>query len=230
MNMKDRWTKTMGHGKKFKYSLLLFGITLFATGSGCGPSAGAWLYTLGMVPKQKVKAEYKLPQGPILILVDDDLDLIQPPLAGKILVDELAKEFKKHDITDHVTTNKEIAKIRQQESNFDQRGAREIGRLADADTVIWISTKQFFVPKELEMTASPAKFTVALKVINSRAETREDVRLWPPYREGKILDVTISPHQIMSWKTHADAHEKLAQAMADKIIKLFHDYEIDPYN
>jgi hypothetical protein len=197
--------------------------------AGCGPSLGAWMYTLGLVPRQKVKAEYKLPPGPILILVDDDLDLIQPPLADKMLVDELAKQLQKHGIADQVTNNQEIAKIRQQEPNFDKRGAREIGQLANADTVIAIRTKQFFINKDLEMTVSPAKFIVEVKVINARAETREEVRLWPSHTEGRIINVKIGPHEISKCKTRAEAHQKLAKEMADNIAKLFYDYQIDPY-
>ena len=90
--------------------------------AGCGPNAGAWLYTLGLYKKQKVPAEFKLPEGSVLILVDDDQELIHPAEARLALVDELAKRLKTHGITDRVTTNEEMARIRQAEPNFDRRG------------------------------------------------------------------------------------------------------------
>ena len=83
------WTKTTSWNTTWIHTALVAAGILCAITTGCGPALGAWMYTLGLVPRQKVKAEYKLPQGPILILVDDDMDLIQPPLADKMLVDEI---------------------------------------------------------------------------------------------------------------------------------------------
>jgi len=220
----------MNNTTHIKCSALFPGMLLLLATVGCGPTAGAWLYTLGLVPPQKVKAEYKLPEGAVLILVDDDMELIQPPLAGKRLVDELAKELNKHDIADRVTTNNEIDRIRRKEPGFEQRGVREIGQLANADTVIWLRTKQFYIDNDLEIASSPAKFAVELKVINARAQTREEVRLWPPpHQQGRHIEVAVSPHKVMACKTRAEVHEKLAKAMSDKIAKLFYDYKIDPY-
>jgi len=196
--------------------------------AGCGPSLGSWMYTLGLYPKQKVPAAYKLPPGSVLILVDDDRDLIQPSEARLALVDELAKELKEHEIADRVTTNEEIAKIRQAEPKFAQRGAREIGELANADTVIWLSTIEFSLPDDLEMVIEPAKFAVRLKMINARAEQRDEVRLWPPEREGRIVEAVVKPHEIRASKTLVEAHRKMAAALADEVAKLFYDRELTP--
>lgn len=193
---------------------------------GCGPSAGAWMYTMGMVPAQKSTAEYKLPKGSVLVLVDDDQELVQPPTARSMLVDELARQLKEHKITERVTTNEEIAKLRQIEPNFDQRGAREVGQLAKADTVVWLSIKQFSVERNLELAVSPATLAAALKIVNANAEKREDVRLWPLDREGRLMVATVSPHQVRACKTQAEVYEKVATAMADKVAKLLYDYEI----
>ena len=194
---------------------------------GCGPSFGAWLYTLGMVPKQESKADFKLPSGPVMVLVDDDQDLIQPPVARQALVDTLAKQLKEQKIADRVTTNEEVARLRQTESNFDQRGARELGRLAGAKTVIWLVVKQFSVESDLDLTVTPAKFAVTLKVVNAEAEKREDVRLWPPDREGRLMVVSVAPQDVRACKSRAEVHERIAAEMADKIVKLFYDYEIE---
>jgi len=197
---------------------------------GCGPKWGALLYHSGLLPKEKIKAEYELPKGSVLILVDDDLGLIQPPIASELLVDELSKELKKNEITNRVTTNEEIARIRQSQKNFDDIPADRVGRLANADTVIWIKIKNFYVSQDLEMNVSPGKLAVEVRVINALADKKEDVRLWPKNRsEGKLIDVTVSPHEIRRCKTLREAHSKLAKEMADKIAKLFYDYEIDPY-
>jgi hypothetical protein len=201
----------------------LFAITL---ATGCGPSFGAWLYTLGLYPSQIVPAQYKLPSGNMLILVDDERDLIQPTTAREALVDELAKQFKEHQLAERVTTNEELASLRQREPKFDQRGARELGRLANCDTVVWLSTTEFTLNNDLEMVMNPVRFTVAVRVINAKAEKTEDVRLWPTEREGKLVEVTVSPHDIRECKDLKEAHTKVATAMADEVAKLFYEQKI----
>jgi hypothetical protein len=193
---------------------------------GCGPTFGAWMYTLGMVPKQESKADFKLPAGPVMVLVDDDQDLIQPPIARQALVDALAKQLKEHKIAERVTTNEEIARLRQTEANFDQRGAREVGKMGGAKTVVWIVVKQFNVESDLDMTVTPATFVATLKVVNAEAKKREEVRLWPPDREGRLMSVTVAPQDVRACKSRAEVHEKMGAEMADKIAKLFYDYEM----
>ncbi len=180
-----------------------------------------------MVPKQDSKAEFKLPQGPLMVLVDDDQDLMQAPLARQALVDALAKQLREHQIADRITTSDELSKLRQSEPKFDQRGAREVGRLAGADTVLWLSIKQFTMENDLDIAVSPATFAASLKVINAKAERREDVRLWPLDREGRLIVVTISPQDIRACKSKPQVHEKMASTMADKVAKLFYDYQIE---
>ena len=61
--------------------------------TGC-QQLGALMYISGATPPQKVAAEYKLPSGPVLILVDDEQDLVQPAITREMLVDSLAKQLR----------------------------------------------------------------------------------------------------------------------------------------
>ncbi len=194
---------------------------------GCGPDFGAVLYTFGLYPKQKIPAEYKLPPGPMLILVDDDQDVVQPPHARDMLVDELARKLKEHELADRVTTNEEIARIRQGEPKFHERGVREVGRLVKADTVIWLKVSDFSLPANLEMVITPARFTASLRVINAKAETAADVRLWPKDSEGRNVEATVSVHDIRRSADVAEAHQKLAAALAEQVCNLFIDRTVE---
>lgn len=193
---------------------------------GCGPSLGAWLYTFGLYPTQVIPAEYTLPPEDVLVLVDDDRDLIQPSTAREVLVDELAKLLKEHTAVERVTTNEELARLRKTEPNFDQRGARELGRAANAGTVLWLNTTEFALNSNLELAMSPARFTVAVRVINANAETADEVRLWPTEREGRIVQVSVGPHDIRACRDLKEAHAKIATAMAEEVAKLFYDQKI----
>jgi virulence-associated protein VagC len=207
-------------------ALVTCGLTLLLI-TGCGPSFGAWLYTLGLYPTQVIPAEYKLPEGEdVLILVDDDRDLIQPTTAREVLVDELAKQLKQHAGVERVTTNEELARIRKEEPRFDHRGARELGQAAKAGTVIWLNTTDFALNSDLEMVMSPARFSVAVRVINANAENADEVRLWPTEREGRIVQTAVGPHEIRACQDLKEAHAKIAAAMAEEVVKLFYDQKI----
>jgi hypothetical protein len=194
--------------------------------TGC-QQLGSLLYFAGAAPAQKVTAEYKLPAGPVLILVDDEQDLVQPSMARDMLVDSLAKQLKEHKLADHVTTNEELSHVRQADTKFDQRGAREVGRQVGADTVLWLNVRQFTLDKDIEMTVMPAQFAVTLKVVNAKADKREEVRLWPLDREGHLVEVSVDPQDVHKLKIQRLICQKLADDMADKIAKLFYEYSAE---
>jgi len=182
--------------------------------------------TMGLANREKIPAEYRLPAGGVLVLVDDDEDLVEPPDARLLLVDEIARQLQAAGITDRVTTNEELAAIRQSEPRFDERGAQQIGQLAGADTVLWLKVNRFVLNPDLEMVLEPARFAVELRVLDARAETRDKVRLWPEAREGRTVEATVSAQEIRSCKTLKEAHQKVAAALAVEIVNLFHDREV----
>ncbi|MDM8006249.1 MAG: hypothetical protein QUV05_08905 [Phycisphaerae bacterium] len=209
---------------RLRAALLCVGLT--AT-TGCGPGFGALLYHLGGATEQKVSAEFKLPPGPVLILVDDEMDLVSPPSARETLVDELATRLREHKVAERVTTNEEIALIRRSVPDFDELSVREVGRRANADTVIWMNVEDFYVEKDLEMMVAPARFGVKLKVFNAREEDRLKIRLWPPERDGRRIDITVSPHEARRCKSRSEVDHLLATTMADKVAGLFYDHKVE---
>lgn len=194
--------------------------------TGCGPSGAAWLYTLELYPAQKIPAEFQLPKGSYLVLLDDDKDLINPSTARDVLIDEMAKRLKEHEIADKVTTNEELAKLRQAEPRYNERGARELGGLAHADTVLWLKTIRFDLNNDLEMLVSPGKWAVMVLVLNAKEKEKEKVRLWPPDQDGKLVEITVSAHDLRKCKSLKEAHELMASKLADEVAKLFYEQKI----
>ena len=203
--------------------VLMLGTILPA--AGCGPMAGTLLYHTGLVQPEKTKAAFDLPKKPLLILVDDDAGLIQPPVARDALVDALAKELRTRNLVENVTTNEELARLRQSEPDFDRRGAREIGRMARAELVLWLKVVRFTLPDNLEAAMAPCYFGASVKVLDANAEQRQDVCLWPPEREGKLVEAKVSPHQIQAAKNLREAHHVMADALAAEVAKLFYEHE-----
>jgi hypothetical protein len=183
------------------------------------------MYHMGMVKAEKILAEFTLPKAPLLILVDDDWDLVHPRTARDALVDALAKELKTHGLIERVTTNEELARLRQSKPDFEQRGAREVGRLAKADTVLWLKVVRFTLGDDLDMAVSYVHFAVTVKVLDARADEREEVRLWPKGREGKLVEVKVSPHDIRKCKNTREAHAAMAESLAKEIAKLFYAHQ-----
>jgi hypothetical protein len=200
-------------------------ILLVSYVSGCGPKVGALLHFTGLVQPDKTPAVFDLARKPLLILVDDDWDLIHPPTARDALVDALATELRAHKLVDKVTTNEELARVRQSEPNFEKRGAREIGRLAKADIVLWLKVVRFTLPDNLDAAVVPCYFGVSVKVLDAKAAKREDVCLWPKEREGKPVEARISPHNLQACKSVREAHTAMATALASQVAKLFYEHE-----
>lgn len=205
-------------------AVLLAGL---ATTTGCGANFGAVIYHMGLVPEQKVNAEFKLPPGPILILVDDDMDLLGPPTAREALVEALALQLKEHKVAERVTTNEELNLIRRSVADFDKLSVSEVGKRANADAVIWMNIEDFYLEGDLEMMVTPARFGVKLKVFNPREEDRRKKRIWPSEREGRMVNLTVSPHEVRRCKNRAEAVQLMSTNLAGDVAKLFYDYKIE---
>jgi len=203
------------------YWKVLACVLLVGCGTGC-QQLGVLMYHMGVGQQERVEAEFELPKVPTLILVDDDQNLVHPRTALDALVDKLAIELQQRRLVEQVTTNEELAQLRLAYSDLHRRGAREVGGLANADTVIWIQVTRFGLPEDLERVMAEVPFTVTVKVLNARADTRDEVRLWPEQREGKLVEVKVSPHTLRQCADLQQAHETMAAEMAQEIARLFY--------
>lgn len=211
---------------RIRFVLVLAMGSAVLSATGCGPGVAAWLYTFELYPAQKIPAQYNPPKGSYLILVDDDKDLIHPSTARDTLVDEMAKRLREHGIAENVTTNEELARLRQIEGRFNERGAREIGELARADYVLWMKTIRFDLNNDLEMLVSPGKWAVMVLVLKVEEDQADKVRLWPNEREGRLVDITVSAHDLRKCKSLKEVHELMASTLADETAKLFYEQKI----
>jgi hypothetical protein len=210
-----------------KIGLVMMCLTGLLAASGCGPRSGALLYFMGVGSGQKVPAEFELPEGPLIILVDDDLDLVQPPTAKEVLVDELATLLKTNEAATTVTTNDELKHLRRAHADFDELKIREVGKLAKADTMIWICVLDYAVHDDLELVVTPGRFSVRLKVFNIKETDKSKIRLWPPDRQGRMVKVEVSPHDIRQRKTKEEVHVLVGERMAEEIGKLFYETKME---
>lgn len=196
---------------------------------GCGPQAGALWYHLGLVPRQKVEAKYTLTKGPLLILVEGGSDeLVATPRLRSLLVNELTKQFAQHRVNRNVIPQAEIDRLRRTQPRFDQIATNRVGKKLGAEQVLWLTIEEFAVETTPEDPTKAASLVLSARVINAQASRREDVRLWPAPGDWQTVSVTKTMHFMQKVEGQEELIRVLAAEMAERVAKLFHDYEIAP--
>jgi hypothetical protein len=198
---------------------------------GCGPQVGALGYFFAPHPKQTIPAKFKLTTGPLLILVDDSPSLDTPPDFDRYVVQALSEEFGTRDINKNVVPAARVREMRREHNNFETndglpRGIREVGQLFDAEQVLWVQPKEFAMSDTPITALDPARLTVALKVINAKAEHRDELRLWPTSEEGELVTIQIKPQDVRKTKSPDELLKRMTQALAGKIGLLFRDHQL----
>jgi hypothetical protein len=199
---------------------------LLGTG-GCQALAAA-AYVSGIGSTRKVDAQFRIPEGPVVILIDDFLDVVQPPLAKEVLHDSLIDQLREHEaVALPITTRDELARLRRFDPDFDKKTIREVGRAAGAETMIWIKPTVYEVFDNLELAHSDGRFAVVVKVFDVTTEDVQYLRLWPQSRDGHQVTVTMNVHDIRASKSKAEIHRTIGVSMAEEIALLFYAHTVD---
>ena len=193
---------------------------------GCGQS-GAWAYFLGIGRKTKIEPHFALPEGKVLVLVDDPGGKVHWPRARDLLGRYLGEELLTHDAAESMISPESVARFRQTDSAFETYAAHRIGRKLGADTIIWLEVRDFFAPTEIQDTSAAAKMTVSVKVLNVREEhDRNKVRLWPPDQGGHIMETSLKAVEVNRLKGENASSKELARKSALHIGRLFYQYTL----
>lgn len=211
---------------KFRQSRVhLFGLGLIALTtliSGCMTAA------MLAGPGKKVKAEYKLSSGPILVLVDDKNDRIDWPAARRFLWDDLSQELIRTKSTSMVIPIETEDALRQTVADFGLLSCREIGERAGADQVLWVEVQDFYVPEQVTDARNAAYFNVTVKVIDPKQkESRSKVRLWPIASAGYPVTASMTGGAVLAEKNKDGISRVLAAKLAVEIARLFHDHKTE---
>lgn len=193
--------------------------------AGCGPQAGSLAYFFGAKPKQIVKAQFTPTRGPLLIFFDDSPALDVPPEFPNLVVQATIDEFNRLDINKNVIPPARLESLKRQKGDFHKMGIREVGRALEAEQVLWLCPREFVMADQPAEASEPATFSVAIKVINARAESSDTLRLWPVSTEGERVSVSIPAAEVMRSATADELMRKMAALMAVELGRLFHDYD-----
>ena len=196
--------------------------------SGCGAAAGMG-YFLGIGRGRKIEPLFEIPEGKLLILVDDVDNRVTWARTRQVLARFVGEELLAHEAVDAVISNESVGKLRQIDLQFSNYSAAEIGRKLGADTVLWIEVKDFFAPGEVQDTSGAAKMAVSVKLLScgeSDPDKPRSARLWPTDGGGYLIKTELSALQVHSLKTESALATKLAQKTAVPLARLFYQHTL----
>ncbi len=204
-------------------------VTGLALCSGCGYSQGQMLYFLGIGQGQKVEAEFLLTKdGPVAILVDDFEERLLTPRTRTDLSNQLATQLKQNKAAREVIPAAEMVRLRREHDDFDERGCREVGRLAQAHQVIWLQVRDYLGDPDPEDASSAARMTIAVKVINALEEKDPlAVRLWPAERDGRIVTTDLDAATVVRLKTPRAISGELSAKITEEVARFFYDHRLE---
>jgi len=207
--------------------LLLLVLVILPAGPACGPEGGALLYWMGAGQKEKVGAEFTLGPGPIVVLVEDPEEGLGWAEARDLLAEETANALLAGKATEKVVSNQAVLRLRRSRSDFEDRGCREIGEMVKAERVLWLQVADFFASEETQDLTAAARFAVSVRVINAKAQTREEVRLWPEEMEGRPVKAELSANEMSRLKGRPEITQALAAKLGNEVARLFHEHTLD---
>jgi hypothetical protein len=176
---------------------------------------------------EKVKAQYKLSDGPILVFIDDKNERIDWPAARRFLWDDLSQELIRTKSTLKVIPIETEDAIRQTNPDFGKLSCRKVGELAGADEVLWIEVQDFLVPEQITDATNAAYFNVTVKVVDPKQTERSKIRLWPTSPEGQLVTANMTGGAVLEQKTKDAKSRILTAKLAVEIARLFHDHKTE---
>jgi len=194
--------------------------------AGCGAS-GAMAYFMGVGRGTKIKPQFTLPEGKILVLVDDPGEKVHWPRARGLLGQYVGEELLTHKAASAMISPESVAKFRQMNPSFEKYSAQAIGRKLGADAILWLEVRDFFAPTEIQDTSVAARMTISLKVLNVHEEQdRGKVRLWPVDRDGYVVESELKAVEVNRLKGKNAASKELARKAALYIGRLFYQHTL----
>ena len=193
--------------------------------AGCaGETFGGLLYHLFLPHSSKVAAEFKLADGPLLILVDDDWDQLTWPPARDLLIDEIGKHLRQAKAVKRVFPSQKVNALRRVDPKFNERSISELGKDLGAKQVLWLQVREFVATTNFDTVSEAARCTLRVKVFDPHSKSKAEMRLWPASREGWYVTAKKSARDLTEYERNEDIARILITEAAEDIAKLFYDH------
>ncbi|MCC7293500.1 MAG: hypothetical protein IT449_15690 [Phycisphaerales bacterium] len=192
--------------------------------TGCGYSGGKLLFASGLFANKKVKPDFVLTTGPILVLVDDPKEVVDWPIFKRLLMDDVSQELLRHKAAEKIIPPETLQSVQQTEADFARRGCREIGELCGADQVLWIEVQDFLAKQDVEDVAEAAYALVTVRVIDVHAENKWRVRVWPDNPQGQVISAKLTASTVQRAGERDAIAKDISVSLSRKIARHFYEY------
>jgi hypothetical protein len=178
---------------------------------------------------QKIKPVY-VPQTKgkkVLVFVDDRISPVSYQPIKRLLTDKLNTQLVEHKIAGEVLPYERLLDLMTSQRKFDELTVVEVGKLTEADLVLYVDITAFQLKEDSEIPLWDGKLETAVRWIDVNAATPAGAKLWPVHKMGgyAVPAVTVQPKADTSANYSSELATSLAEKMADQIAKLFYEHE-----
>ena len=206
-------------GRSIPFCLLMCLLALSLTGCPIGAVIGLFVRKS---PTIVVPAQYELPAGNLLILVDSSLEGTGLSGVVSLLTGELAREIKDHRLAPTIIPSRELVSLQIGTENFNQLDIAQIGRRLTAQRVLYVHVVQFSLGTFVDDTAGRGVVRAMVKVF----DVELNKRVWPETKpRGHEVIMRTELREPTDAKYRRRSTEELCKRTAVDIIKLFRRHE-----
>ena len=173
-------------------------------------------------PTVTVAAQYKLPAGNLLILVDSPAERIGLSGISPLLSGELASEISQQGLAPTTIPARELANLQISTENFDQLDIAQIGRRLSARQVLYVEVIEFTLGTLVDSSVGRGVVRARVKVF----DVGLNQRVWPKTKPLGEEVIVQTPFREPSGKDYRQEFtQDLCERTAVAIIKLFREHE-----
>jgi hypothetical protein len=192
---------------------------LLLTSSGCIQFASAWA---NMTGGDVIEPEFKLTQGPLLVLIEDSRGDVSDPRALREVHATISDIFLEFKVNHRIIPWEERERLERSNKDYAKLSIREVGEKLGAEQVLYIKVEKFSLQNEPGAPVFRGEFVTRIKVLGTKQE--HEVRQWPREPSGKRIAVTTPMISSEGGKTASDVAKELAIKMGQAISELFYEH------
>jgi hypothetical protein len=192
--------------------------------TGCKP-LGMAAYLLS--PRQTQKAEYKLPEGTLAVVIENTRPQEESPVFDRALYDKLAEVFRDQKVKSALTPFDAVADLRRAHADFNTWSIQRVGRELKADQVLYVQIQRLVFRERPDHPVLTPAVSVRVKLIGVE-RAAGDARVWPKGEEdGRTITVTRPTEEAGGAEAIDVAATKLARDTGQKIAEFFYDVDLE---
>ena len=208
---------------------LALGVVLGAATLPSCSSMLAWTVA-SFAPPQKVKPVFVPPKDKkVLVFVDDMRTPVSYEPIKRDLTEKINKLLMEKKLVREVVPYEAVMTIIGSSSSFNDLAVTDVGRKVGAELVLYVEITQFRLKENEGSPLWEGRLATSIRWVAVEGKTPDTARLWPKDRPGTggydVPPIGMPVKEDMSLSYGSELARNLADRMADRIVKLFYEYE-----